>query len=50
MGKIHSYTGVAVEHGQIEVVEHLKYLGSLKSADGNCNSESIVPCITKWKG
>ena len=24
----------------IEVVEHLKYLGSLKSADGNCNKDT----------
>ena len=23
----------------IAVVEHVKYLGSLKSADGNCNSD-----------
>ena len=30
---------------QIEVVEHLKYLGSLKSADGNCNND-----IPNWNG
>ena len=31
--------------GVIEVVEHLKYLGSLKSADGNCNND-----IPNWNG
>ncbi len=24
---------------QLEVVEHFKYIGSLKSADGNCNND-----------
>ena len=28
---------VIVDDEQIEVVEHFKYLGSLKSADGNCS-------------
>ena len=28
-----------MEDVQIEVVEHFKYLGSLKSAAGNCNND-----------
>ena len=32
--------GVAVDDEQIEVVEHFKYLGSLKSADGNCSKHA----------
>ena len=38
VGKIQSDVGVTVEHERIEVVEHFKYIGSLKSADGNCNN------------
>ena len=36
-----SYAGVTVDDEQIEVVEHLKYLGSLNSADGNnCSKDT----------
>ena len=37
IGKIQSDAGVIVDDEQMEVVEHFKYLGSLKSADGNCS-------------
>ena len=41
VGKIQSDAGVrpTVDDVQIEVVEHFKYLGTLKSADGNCNND-----------
>ena len=41
VGKIQSDAEVrpTAEHVQIEVVEHFKYLGSLKSANGNCNND-----------
>ena len=29
-----------MDNEQIEVVEHFKYLGSLKSADGNCSKDT----------
>ena len=28
---------------EIEVVEHFEYIGSLKSADGNCNKDTRSP-------
>ena len=31
---------VTVDDEQIEVVEHFKYIGSLKSADGNCSKDT----------
>ena len=34
IGKIQFDAGIIVDDEQIEVVEHFKYLGSLKSADG----------------
>ena len=37
IGKMQSDAGVKVDTEPIEVVEHFKYLGSLKSADGNCS-------------
>ena len=33
--------GVSVDDEEIEVVEHFKYIGSLKSADGNCSKDTI---------
>ena len=39
-GKMQSDAGVTVDDEQIEVVEHFKYLGSLKSADGNCSKDT----------
>ena len=36
VGKIQSSAGVTVG-GEPEVVEHFKYIGSLKPAHGNCN-------------
>ena len=36
IGKMQSNAGVTVGDEHIEVVEHFKYLGSLKSADCNC--------------
>ncbi len=39
-GKIQSDAGVIVDDEQLEVVEHFKYLGSLKSADGNCSKDT----------
>ena len=41
--KIQSYVGVmpTVDDVQIEMVEHFKYIGSLKSVDGNCNKSRI---------
>ena len=38
-----------VDDEQIEVVEHFKYLGSLKSADGNCSKgiRSLSNCQEK---
>ena len=35
VGKIQSDAGVTVDGEHIEVIGHFKYLGSLKSADGN---------------
>ena len=35
--KMQSDAGATVENEPIKVVEHFKYLGSLKSADGNCS-------------
>ena len=40
IGKIQSDAGVIVDDEQMEVVEHFKYLGSLKSADGNCSKDT----------
>ena len=40
IGKMQSYAGVTVDDEQIEVVEHLKYLRSWKSADGNCSKDT----------
>ena len=40
--KMQSDAGVKVDVEQIEVVGHFKYLGSLKSADGNkCSKDTI---------
>ena len=41
VGKIQSYAGVrpTKDDAHTEVVDHFKYLGSLKSADGNCNND-----------
>ena len=39
-GKIQSDAEVIVEDEQMEVVEHFKYLGSLKSANGNCRTDT----------
>ena len=39
-GKMQSDAGVTEDDEQIEVVEHFKYLGSLKSADGNCGKDT----------
>ena len=39
VGKIRADAGVTVDDGQIEVVEHFKYIGSLKSGDGNCYND-----------
>ena len=36
--------GVTVDNEQIEVVEHFKYIGSLKAADGNCSKDSRCRC------
>ena len=36
IGKMQSDAGVSVDDEEIEVVEHFKYLGSLKSPDSNC--------------
>ena len=35
-----SDAGVTVDDEQIEVVEHVKYLGSLKADDGNCSKDT----------
>ena len=40
IGKMQSDAGVSVNDEETEVVEHFKYLGSLKSADGNCNKDT----------
>ena len=40
IGKIQFDAGVIVDNEQIEMVEHLKYLESLKSADGNCSKDT----------
>ena len=40
IGKIQSDTEVTVDDEQISLVEHLKYLGSLKSADGNYSRDT----------
>ena len=39
-GKIQSDAGVIVDDEHIEVVEHFKYLGSLKSANENWNRDT----------
>ena len=41
IGKMHSDAGVTVDNEPIEVVEHFKCLGSLKSADGNKQRHQI---------
>ena len=38
-GKSKSDAGVTVDGEQIEVVEHVKYLVSLKSVDDNCKND-----------
>ena len=40
IGKMQSDAGVTVDYEQVEVVEHFKYLGSLKLADGNCSKDT----------
>ena len=40
IGKMQCDAGVSVDDEEIEVVEHFKYLGSRKSADGNCNNSN----------
>ena len=40
IGMMQSDVGVTVDDEQIEVVEHFKYLGSLKSADSNCSKDT----------
>ena len=40
IGKMQSDAGVTVDNEPIEVVEHFKYLGSLKSAYGNCSKDT----------
>ena len=35
-----SDAGVTVDNEPIEVIEHFKYLSSLKSADGNCSKDT----------
>ena len=40
IGKMQSDAGVTVDDEQIKVVEHFKYLGSLKSADINCSKDT----------
>ena len=40
IGKIQSDAGVIEDDKQMEV-EHFKYLGSLKSADGNCSRHQL---------
>ena len=37
VGKMQSDAGATVDNEQIEEVEHFKYLGSPKAADGNCS-------------
>ncbi len=41
IGKMQSNAGITVDDEHIKVVEHIKYLGSLKSADGNCSKDTI---------
>ena len=43
-----SDAGVSVDDDDIEAVEHFKYLGSLKSADGNCNKDIRDPKL-EWQ-
>ena len=40
IGRMPSDAGVTVDDEQIEVGEHFKYLGSLKSGDGNCSKDT----------
>ena len=40
IGKMHSNAGVTVDEERTEVVEHFKYLGWLKSSDGNCSKDT----------
>ena len=40
IGKMQCDAGVSVDDEEIEVVEHFKYLGSLKAADGNCSKDT----------
>ena len=46
IGKMQCDAGVSVDDEEIEVVEHFKYLVSLKSADGNCSRHQIP----NWNG
>ena len=41
IGKMQSDARVIVDDEQIEAVEYFNYLGSLKSADGNCSKDTI---------
>ena len=60
VGKIQSDAGVTVDNEQSEVVEHFKYLGSLKAADGNCSKDTrsrigmakkrMLDLVPIWKG
>ena len=43
LGKIQSDEGVILDDEEMEVVEHFKYLGSLKSATGNCSKDTRDP-------
>ena len=38
--KMQSDAGVTVDDEHIGAVEHFKYLGSLKSGDGNCSKDA----------
>ena len=40
IGKMQCDAGVSVDDEEIEVFEHFKYLGSPKSADGNCSKDT----------
>ena len=40
IGKMQSDAEITVDDEQIKVVEHFKYLGSLKSADINCSKDT----------
>ena len=59
VGKMQSDAGVTVDNEQIEVVEHVKYFGSLKVDDGNCTKDTrsrigmakkiILDLVPIWK-